>query len=134
MAGERTALSIPVSTNDRLLNLAEAATWLGMGQSTLRQALYEGRGPRAIKLPGSDRWRFRPSDLEAYVKAGEISPKQLWCPKPRAETGRRRECFPKMEEGRPRVERATAFRLSRRPKRSPTNLLPSASCSARSPA
>ena len=47
-----------------------------MGQSTLRQALYEGRGPRAVKFPGSDRWRFRPSDLEAYVKAGEISPTQ----------------------------------------------------------
>ena len=75
MAGERTALSIPVSPNDRLRNLAEAATWLGLGRSTLRQALYEGRGPRAVKLPGSDRWRFRPSDLEAYVKAGEISPK-----------------------------------------------------------
>ena len=57
-----------------LLNLAEAARRLGMGQSTLRQKLYEGIGPVAIKLPGSDRWRFRPSDLEAYVKAGELSP------------------------------------------------------------
>ena len=37
--------------------------------------LYEGSRPGAIKLPGSDRWRFRPSDLEAYVKAGELSPK-----------------------------------------------------------
>ena len=76
MASERTCPAIPVSTNDRLCNLAEAAAWLRMGQSTLRQALYEGRGPRAVKLPGSDRWRFRPSDLEAYVKAGEISPSQ----------------------------------------------------------
>jgi excisionase family DNA binding protein len=76
MAGERTSPAIPVSPNDRLRNLAEAAEWLRIGQSTLRQALYEGRGPRAVKLPGSDRWRFRPSDLEAYVKAGEISPKQ----------------------------------------------------------
>jgi hypothetical protein len=76
MAGERASPPIPVSTNERLLNLAEAATWLRMGQSTLRQALYEDRGPVAIKLPGSDRWRFRPSDLEAYVKAGEISPRQ----------------------------------------------------------
>jgi Helix-turn-helix domain len=76
MAGERTSPAIPVSPNDRLRNLAEAAAWLGMGQSTLRQALYEGRGPRAVKFPGSDRWRFRPRDLEAYVKAGEISPKQ----------------------------------------------------------
>jgi hypothetical protein len=76
MAGERTSASIPVSTNDRLLNLAEAAARLRMGQSTLRQALYERRGPVAIKLPGSDRWRFRPGDLEAYVKAGEVSPKR----------------------------------------------------------
>ena len=76
MAGGPAFPPIPVSPNDRLRNLAEAAAWLGMGQSTLRQALYEGRGPRAVKFPGSDRWRFRPSDLEAYVKAGEISPKQ----------------------------------------------------------
>ena len=74
MADERISPSIPISTNDRLRNLAEAATWLGMGRSTLRQALYEGRGPRAVKLPGSDRWRFRPSDLEDYVHAGEIYP------------------------------------------------------------
>jgi predicted DNA-binding transcriptional regulator AlpA len=73
---DRRASPALLSTNERLLNLAEAATRLRMGQSTLRQALYEDRGPVAIKLPGSDRWRFRPSDLEAYVKAGEISPKQ----------------------------------------------------------
>ena len=76
MAGERASPPIPVSTNERLLNLAEAATWLRMAQSTLRQALYDDRGPIAIKLPGSDRWRFRPADLEAYVRAGEISPKR----------------------------------------------------------
>jgi hypothetical protein len=76
MAGRRTSPSLPVSTNDRLLNLAEAATRLRMGQSTLRQALYDDRGPTAIKLPGSDRWRFRPGDLDAYVRAGEISPKR----------------------------------------------------------
>ena len=76
MTRQRPSPSIPVSTNDRLLNLAEAATRLRMGQSTLRQALYDERGPIAIKLPGSDRWRFRPSDLEAYVRAGEISPKR----------------------------------------------------------
>jgi hypothetical protein len=76
MAHERASPSIPPSTSDRLLNLAEAATRLRMGQSTLRQALYDDRGPIAIKLPGSDRWRFRPADLEAYVRAGEISPKR----------------------------------------------------------
>jgi hypothetical protein len=60
--------------SEPLLNLAEAATQLHMGQSTLRQKLYAGLGPVAIKLPGSDRWRFRPSDLDDYVHAGEISP------------------------------------------------------------
>lgn len=52
------------SPPDPLVNLAQAAKWLSLGQSTLRQKLYEGEGPTAIKLPGSDRWRFRPSDLE----------------------------------------------------------------------
>ena len=52
MAGERTSPSIPVSTNDRLLNLAEAATRLRMGQSTLRQALYEDRGPVGYQAAG----------------------------------------------------------------------------------
>ena len=54
------------------LNLAEAATYLGMGQSTLRGKLSEGKGPTAIKLPGSSRWRFRPRDLDAYINGGEI--------------------------------------------------------------
>jgi Helix-turn-helix domain len=77
MADERTSPSIPVSTNDRLLNLAEAATRLRMGQSTLRAKLSKGLGPVAIKLPGSDHWRFRPQDLEDYVKAGELSPEKM---------------------------------------------------------
>jgi hypothetical protein len=76
MAGRRASSTIPVS-DDRLRNLAEAATWLGMGKSTLRQKLYEGLGPVAIKLPGSDRWRFRPRDLDNYVCNGEISPEKL---------------------------------------------------------
>jgi predicted DNA-binding transcriptional regulator AlpA len=74
MVGERASPPIPVSTNRPLLNLAEAAAWLRIGQSTLRQKLYAGHGPPAIKLAGSDRWRFRPSDLEDFIKAGEISP------------------------------------------------------------
>jgi hypothetical protein len=60
--------------NAPLLNLAEAARRLDMGQSTLRQKLYAGIGPVAIKLPGSDRWRFRPRDIDAYVQAGELPP------------------------------------------------------------
>ena len=57
-----------------LLNLAEAAAWLGIGQSTLRLKLYEGKGPISIRLPGSDRWRFRVSDLTAYVEGSVVTP------------------------------------------------------------
>jgi predicted DNA-binding transcriptional regulator AlpA len=75
MVKKRAPNAIPVSTtNDRLLSLAEAALRLRMGESTLRQKLYDGIGPVAIKLPGSDRWRFRQSDLDAYVGAAAVSP------------------------------------------------------------
>jgi hypothetical protein len=51
-----------------------------MGQSTLRQKLYAGLGPVAIKLPGSDRWRFRPHDLDEYATGGEIRPAAIVVP------------------------------------------------------
>ena len=70
MANRRLFPTVHVS-GDQLLNLAQAAARLNLGESTLRQKLYAGRGPVAIKLPGSTHWRFRPSDLEAYVKTGE---------------------------------------------------------------
>jgi excisionase family DNA binding protein len=66
--------SIPVP-GDRLLNLAEAAARLHVGQSTLRQMLYGGGGPIAVKLPGSNRWRFRASDVDKFVH--EISARAL---------------------------------------------------------
>ena len=62
------------NTSEPLFNLAEAATRLHMGQSTLRAKLYDGLGPVAIKLPGSNRWRFRPRDLDEYERNAEISP------------------------------------------------------------
>ena len=74
MAGKRAFSSLPVSTDDRLLNLAEAATRLRMGRSTLLQKLAAGCGPIAIRLPGSTHWRFRPRDLDAYVDAATILP------------------------------------------------------------
>jgi Helix-turn-helix domain len=67
-----------VSANSEpLLDLREAAKRLRMGESTLRQKLYAGQGPVAIKLPHSDRWRFRPADLDAYERAGELTPEAL---------------------------------------------------------
>ena len=64
-------------TPERTLTLAEAATYLGRGQSTLRGKLSDGKGPKAIKLPGSSRWRFRPDDLEAYIERARSPPEPL---------------------------------------------------------
>jgi hypothetical protein len=52
--------------------------------STLRQKPHAGCGPVAIRLPGSTHWRFRPRDLDAYARNGEISPETLIS----AQTGR----------------------------------------------
>jgi excisionase family DNA binding protein len=57
----------------RLLNLAEAASLARVGQSTLRQAIYKGVGPRAYKLRGCARWRFRQSDIEEWINSSEVN-------------------------------------------------------------
>jgi predicted DNA-binding transcriptional regulator AlpA len=64
---------------DRLLNLEEAARRARIAASTLRQILYRGAGPTAIKLPGSNRWRFRAADIDAWIAAGVVErrPKPL---------------------------------------------------------
>jgi hypothetical protein len=75
MAKKRAPNAIPISTTtDRLLNLAEAALRLRMGQSTLRGKVVKGVGPRGYKMPHSNQWKFRPRDLDAYVDAAEVSP------------------------------------------------------------
>jgi outer membrane biosynthesis protein TonB len=61
-----------VANVEPLLNFAEAAKALRMGQSSLRAQIAKGRGPIGIKLPGSNRWRFRSSDIAAYLKAGIV--------------------------------------------------------------
>ena len=65
------------ANSEPLLDLREAAKRLRMGESTLRQKLYAGLGPTGIKLPGSDRWKFRPADLDAYERRGELTPETL---------------------------------------------------------
>jgi predicted DNA-binding transcriptional regulator AlpA len=61
---------------DRLLNLEEAACRARIAASTLRAILYRGAGPTAIKLPGSNRWRFRERDIDAWFDAGVVNAKQ----------------------------------------------------------
>jgi len=66
--------NIPVE--DRLLNLEEAAHRARIAASTLRAILYRGAGPTAIKLPGSNRWRFRERDIDAWFAAGVVNARQ----------------------------------------------------------
>ena len=68
--------NIPVE-GDYLLNLEEAARRAHIAASTLRQILYRGAGPTAIKLPGSNRWRFRAADIDAWFDAGVVNAKQV---------------------------------------------------------
>jgi hypothetical protein len=45
-----------------------------MGESTLRQKLASGGGPRAYKRPGSNRWLIYPDDFDAWHNAHVASP------------------------------------------------------------
>jgi hypothetical protein len=56
------------------LTLEQAAKRGAMGASTLRQALVAGHGPRAFKLPGSNRWRIFPDDFDAWATSNVASP------------------------------------------------------------
>ena len=56
------------------LTLRKAAKRGNMGESTLRQALAAGRGPRAYKRPGSNRWQIFPDDFDAWWTSNVASP------------------------------------------------------------
>jgi excisionase family DNA binding protein len=54
----------------RLLTLREAAQRARCGESTLRQSLANGMGPKAYKPPGSSRWRIRVGDIDTWITSG----------------------------------------------------------------
>lgn len=56
------------------LTLKKAAQRGDMGESTLRQKLKDGLGPRAFKKPGSNRWRIYPDDFDRWIDAHVASP------------------------------------------------------------
>ena len=56
------------------LTLRKAARRGNMGESTLRQKLADGIGPRAYKRPGSNRWQIFPDDFDAWATAVVASP------------------------------------------------------------
>jgi DNA-binding transcriptional MerR regulator len=60
---------------DALLDTHEVAEWLGVAPQTLRYWRGEGRGPRWIKV--GQRIRYRPSDVELWLRAREHGPTEL---------------------------------------------------------
>ena len=49
------------------LTVRKAAQRGAMGESTLRQKLKKGVGPRAYQRPGSNRWLIFPDDFDAWA-------------------------------------------------------------------
>ena len=49
------------------LTVRTAAQRGAMGESTLRQKLKKGLGPRAYQRPGSNRWLIFPDDFDAWA-------------------------------------------------------------------
>jgi hypothetical protein len=60
---------------ERLLSMREALALGDMSDSTLRKALREGFGPKAIKRPGSNRWKFWEHEFVEWLNSGRVSPK-----------------------------------------------------------
>jgi predicted DNA-binding transcriptional regulator AlpA len=57
----------------RLLSMREAAEQGHMSESTLRRILLAGKGPPAIKRPGSNRWLFWSNEVAAWLERGRVS-------------------------------------------------------------
>jgi predicted DNA-binding transcriptional regulator AlpA len=56
----------------QLLHLRQAAERGHMSQSHLRRLLLDGKGPPAIKRPGSNRWLFWSNEVDAWVESGRV--------------------------------------------------------------
>jgi hypothetical protein len=44
-----------------------------MGESTLRQLLYAGNGPPALKRPASNRWLFWEGEFDEWLESGRVN-------------------------------------------------------------
>lgn len=57
----------------RLIQLREAAERTRMNEDTLRRMLIAGKGPPAMKRPGSNRWLFWERELDAWIDSGRVN-------------------------------------------------------------
>jgi len=59
-----------MSDGRRLLLLPEVAARLRVTNDALRHMLSQGKGPPAMKRPGSNRWLFWEHELDAWIEEG----------------------------------------------------------------
>jgi predicted DNA-binding transcriptional regulator AlpA len=60
---------------NEIMLISEVASYCRLGVSTLRQYLYAGCGPPGFKPGGrigSNRWKFRRADVDAWLDASRI--------------------------------------------------------------
>ena len=62
------------SPRGQLLCLNEAAKRVGLTAEPFRRLVIAGKGPPATKRPGSNRWFFWASELDAWFDSGRIRP------------------------------------------------------------
>lgn len=55
--------------NDNWINIDEAATYLGVKVVTVRDWIRKGKGIPAHKI--GKQWKFKVSELDAWVKSGK---------------------------------------------------------------
>ena len=56
-------------TNDKWINIDEAAAYLGVKSVTVRDWIRKDKGIPAHKI--GKQWKFKVSELDAWVKSGE---------------------------------------------------------------
>ena len=56
----------------RLIVLREAAKRGHMSESHLRRLLLDGKGPPALKRPGSNHWLFWASEVDDWLESGRV--------------------------------------------------------------
>jgi hypothetical protein len=59
----------------RLLSMREGLARGRMSDSVLRKLLRDGKGPPAIKRPGSNRWFFWEGEFDEWFNSGRVAPK-----------------------------------------------------------
>jgi len=63
-------MSVLAVEREKYLSCVEVAEWIGLHKSTVYSMAQDGRIP-CRKVPGTDRWIFKASEVEAWLQGGE---------------------------------------------------------------